>query len=63
MSVWSAAANVGTEMTNTRVEIPAMITPKTELMSTRRRTASRSCVDNGDVTGRKCTSGAGLPNG
>ena len=34
MSVWSAAAKVGTEIMNTRVEIPAMVTPMTELMST-----------------------------
>jgi hypothetical protein len=38
--VLSAVANVGTEIMNTRVEIPAMVTPRTELTRTRRRTVS-----------------------
>jgi hypothetical protein len=60
MSVWSAEANVGTEITNTRVATPAMITPKTELIKTRRRMFSPLCLDSGGVTGQKCT-GADLP--
>jgi hypothetical protein len=40
MSVWSAVAKVGTEITNTRVEIPAVVTPKMELIRTKRRILS-----------------------
>jgi hypothetical protein len=37
MSVPRAAAKVGTEIINTRVEIPAMVTPMTELIRISRR--------------------------
>src|SRR5258706_7110875 len=50
MSVLSAVASVGAEITNTRVEIPAVVTPIIELTRTKRRMVSLLFAEESDVT-------------
>src|SRR5262245_9697646 len=53
MSVLSAAASVGTEMVKTRVEIPAMVTPSTELIKTTRRSEALLSAVAAGLTNQK----------
>ena len=53
MSVLSALASVGTEIMNTRVEIPAMVTPRTELARIKRRSAALLSAVSAGFTNRR----------